>query len=214
MTRRTRVVVADPPWSFGDKLPGPKRGAASHYACMSVIDVCNFLPDMISDKEIPPLADDAVLLLWRVNSQQREALTVVRAWGFDDPTSEVVWVKTGGEVDDPGDLFKPPEEMMFEKAPPTLRMGMGRTVRNCHEVALLCRRGKPVTRSHSERSVIFAPRGEHSAKPEKFYSLVERLYKGPYVELFARRRRDNWLQIGDELPPICSAVPPATNRRI
>lgn len=194
MIRRTRVICADPPWSFGDALPGGGRGSIKHYACMSVIDVCNFLPDLIMRGEVPPIADDAVLFLWRVASQQREALAVARAWGFGDPTSEIPWVKTGHVTDD--------DSMQISEFDPVTQLGMGRTVRNCHEVALLCRRGKPVRQSASERSVIFAPRGEHSAKPEKFYALVQRLYKGPYVELFGRRRREGWLVLGDELPPI------------
>jgi len=31
-----RTIVADPPWPFGDKLPGPKRGAVKHYKGMSL----------------------------------------------------------------------------------------------------------------------------------------------------------------------------------
>ena len=45
------VLCADPPWKFGDSLPGPKRGAQKHYDVMSVEDICRF--------ELPPLADDA-----------------------------------------------------------------------------------------------------------------------------------------------------------
>lgn len=203
MTRRTRVICADPPWLFGDALPGGGRGSIKHYACMGVVDVCNFLPDLIMRGEVPPLADDAALFLWRVGTQQREALAVARAWGFNDPTSEVVWVKTTRDVDD-DDAAALLDGLEPEDVGPVLRMGMGRTVRNCHEVALICRRGRPETQSHSERSVIFAPRGEHSAKPEKFHALVQRLYKGPYVELFGRQRREGWLVIGDELPEVAA----------
>jgi N6-adenosine-specific RNA methylase IME4 len=40
----------------------------------------------------------------------------------------------------------------------------------------------------------------HSAKPEAFFTeLVEPLVCGPYVELFARRRRRNWHAIGNQL---------------
>jgi hypothetical protein len=41
-------------------------------------------------------------------------------------------------------------------------------------------------------SVIVAPKGEHSAKPELVYEIIERMYPGPYIELFARKRRANW----------------------
>lgn len=69
-----RVIVADPPWQFGDALPGPKRGATSHYETLSLGALKNF--------PLPPIADDAMLLLWRVAAMQQEALDVVKAWGF------------------------------------------------------------------------------------------------------------------------------------
>lgn len=182
--KRTRVVLADPGWKFGDNLPGGGRGALKHYRCDGIADICNWLPDLIMLGAVPPLADDAVLFLWRVNSMQREALAVVRAWGFDDPTSEVPWVKTtnDGKV---------------------VRLGMGRTVRNAHElceVCVLARKGKPKRIAANVDSVIFAPVGEHSEKPESLQDKIERLYPGPYVELNARRQRPGWLCIGDQLP--------------
>lgn len=179
-----RVLSADPAWLFGDPLPGKSRGASSNYPCMTLAEICNF--------ELPPIADDAWLTLWRVGSMQHEALAVARAWGFSPPVSEIVWVKT---TDDGR----------------RVRMGMGRTVRNAHEVALICRRGKP-SRAHADvPSVIFAPRGRHSEKPAAFYSAIERLAAGPYVELFARVERPGWTCYGNELgrAPQAAAAKPA-----
>jgi N6-adenosine-specific RNA methylase IME4 len=171
------VLVADPPWLFGDKLPGPKRGAESHYKCMDLDALRAF-----------PVPDADVLCLWRVGSMQLEALCVVKDWGFEMPTSEIVWVKTTLDGQ-------------------RIRMGMGRTVRNAHEVCLVCRKGKPKRSSAAVLSVIeapepepiYAPRTEHSAKPDAFYAAVEKLYPGPYIELFARRQREGWECHGDEL---------------
>lgn len=43
------------------------------------------------------------------------------------------------------------------------------------------------------------PRGEHSAKPDAFYDLVEQASPGPYLELFARRARlGDWHYWGDQ----------------
>jgi N6-adenosine-specific RNA methylase IME4 len=42
------------------------------------------------------------------------------------------------------------------------------------------------------------PRGQHSAKPDAFYDLVEAVSPGPYLELFARRARFGWSYWGDE----------------
>lgn len=170
-----RTVVADPAWLFGDKLPGPGRGASSHYSCMTLGELCTL--------RLPPIADDAWLFLWRVGSMQTDALALVRAWGFREPTSEIVWVKTR-------DRHVPSR---------ALRMGMGRTVRNVHEICLICRRGKPERLDAGVQSVFFAPRLEHSRKPDAFYTIVERLAPGPRVELFARQRRKGWTTIGNEL---------------
>jgi N6-adenosine-specific RNA methylase IME4 len=137
---------------------------------MSVDDLCRF--------ELPPLADDSLLFLWRVASMQQEALDVAKAWGFK-PKTEIVWHKltrTG-----------------------KTHFGMGHYTRASHETCLVCVRGRPKIKSRSVRSIFAAPVGRHSEKPSAFYSLVEELSEGPYVELFARRHRANWHCLGNEL---------------
>jgi len=49
------------------------------------------------------------------------------------------------------------------------------------------------------RSIFEAPVGRHSEKPHEFYSLVERMRKGPYAEIFARRYLPGWDCFGLEL---------------
>lgn len=167
-----RILLADPPWSFDDKLPGPKRGAESHYQCMSIEDICRF--------ELPELAPDCWLFLWRTGAHAREAFRVIDAWGFKYASSEIVWVKTTLDNSRP-------------------RMGMGRAVRNCHEVCLIAKRGKPVRLSASVPSVFMAPRRKHSEKPDAFYEAIESFAPGPRVELFARRTRPGWTCLGNEV---------------
>jgi len=172
ITQPFRVLVADPPWQFGDKLPGATRGAESNYKCMSLDDVRKF--------KLPPLADDAILLLWRVSAMQEEALSVCRAWGFV-PKSEIIWRK--------------------RTASGKRHFGMGRYVRAEHETCLIGSRGRGnlVVKRRNVRSVFSAPTGRHSEKPECFFDLVEQWLEGPYAELFARRKRAGWLCLGDEL---------------
>lgn len=173
MGEPAHVLVADPPWSFGDKLPGNGRGAEKHYVVLNQAGIEAF--------PLPPIADDALLFLWRVSSQPEEATRVARAWGFT-PKSEMVWLKKtpGGKV----------------------HFGMGRYVRLSHEVCMIATRGKGLRliRDRAVRSVFEAPTGRHSEKPEAFFDLVERLAPGPYVELFARRERAGWSCFGNELP--------------
>lgn len=167
---KTRVLCADPAWKFGDKLPGPKRGAQKHYALMSLADIKAF--------PLPPLHDNAILFLWRVSAMVEEAYQVVRAWGFV-PKSELVWVKrtkTGKR-----------------------HFGMGRTVRAEHESCIIATRGRVQVADRSVRSTFEAPVGEHSAKPDRFYEIVQQLSTGPYTELFARTQRRGWRQYGFEM---------------
>jgi N6-adenosine-specific RNA methylase IME4 len=168
-----KVIAIDPPWRFSDALPGNGRGAIKHYPCMTVPQLCEFA--------LPPLDPSAVLFLWRVSSMQREAFEVMDAWGFR-LHSEVVWRK----------LTKTGTKEHF---------GMGRIVRGAHETCLIGIRGKktPKVLDRGVRSVFSAPVGRHSEKPGAFYSLVERLFPGPYVELFARRHREKWTCFGNEL---------------
>lgn len=167
-----RCVVADPAWKFGDSLPGNGRGAAKHYDVMSTAAICAL--------QLPPIAADAHLFLWRVAAMQQDALDVVFHWGFA-VKSELVWLKrtTGGKR----------------------HFGMGRHVRAEHEVCLICTRGKGAgILDKSIRSTFEAPVGEHSTKPDAFYALVERLVPGPRLELFARRERSGWTGIGNQMP--------------
>lgn len=172
-----KVLCADPAWQFTDKLPGDTRGAERNYSCMTLEDVCQF--------SLPPLADDCVLFLWRVASMQQEALDVIKAWNFTLKT-EIVWLKKTVH----GNRW----------------FGMGHITRAEHEICLVATRGRPLVKSHSERSTfvtdfegLSAAIGRHSQKPEAFYQIVESLFDGPYVELFARRQRPGWTCLGNEL---------------
>jgi N6-adenosine-specific RNA methylase IME4 len=170
VSRLPSVLVADPPWKFGDSLPGPGRGASKHYPCMDVWSICNFA--------LPEMAEDAYLFLWRVSSMVLEAYTVCSFWGFT-PKTELVWrkmTKTGKQ-----------------------HFGMGWHLRAAHESCIVAVRGNPRPLVRNVRSVFDAPVGRHSAKPDEFYDIVEMLSPGPYVELFARRHRPGWQCHGNEL---------------
>lgn len=178
--RRFPVIVADPPWQFGDRLPGASRGAEKNYRVMSMPALETFLVSVEQDYKFG-VEQDAILFLWRVSAMVEEAYRIVRAWGFE-PKTEIVWRK------------------LTAKNLPWF--GMGRYVRASHESCIVAVRGRGLSciKSHSVRSMFEAQVGEHSAKPDAFYSLVEELTKGPYLELFARRRRAGWEHVGDELP--------------
>jgi N6-adenosine-specific RNA methylase IME4 len=120
--------------------------------------------------------DDSILWLWTTNAHMREAFGLLDVWGFEQKTI-LTWVKD--------------------------RFGTGDWLRGQTEHALLTVRGKPTVQLTNESTVLFAPVGAHSQKPDEFYTFVEKLCPAPrYCELFSRRARPNWDGHGDEHPPI------------
>jgi N6-adenosine-specific RNA methylase IME4 len=169
-----KILVADPPWRYDDKLG--KRGAAANYATLSVEDICRF--------PLPPLADDCVLFLWRVTVLQAAALDVVRMWGFTLKT-ELVWLKktsTGARWFGLGHTLRAEHETC-------LIATRGRPQVLNHSV-----RSTFVT----DFEGLSAVNTRHSAKPDEFYSIVESLFDGPRCEMFARKQRPNWTCLGDQ----------------
>lgn len=218
MAAKYSCIAADPPWKFGDKLPGKNRGAVKNYSVMTVDEIrglARWHGHEPADDKTPPMlamcgkrfaiADDCLLFLWRVSSMPQEALDVIRYWGFQ-PKSEIVWIKASSTyhakvLDDGGDR----EGDVVETH--TLHFGMGRYVRNCHETCLIAARGQAtkLIENHSTRSVFVAPvpRGKdgkivHSAKPPEFYEIVEGLVgRVSKLELFAREGRPGWTSAGN-----------------
>lgn len=130
--------------------------------------------EKISDLKVP-VAKDAVLFLWATSPKLREALTVMNAWNFEYKTS-MVWVKD--------------------------KVGMGYYSRGQHELLLIGTRGEISVPAPAKRrdSVIFAPVGNHSEKPEIVYEIIESMYPGRnYLELFARSKREGWTAWGLEV---------------
>ena len=87
MTEPIQTLVADPPWKYGDSLPGKGRGAEKHYAVMPLWEIKRF--------PLPELAKDARLFLWCTAPFLRPAYEVLEAWGFRDTMAQMVWHKLG-----------------------------------------------------------------------------------------------------------------------
>jgi N6-adenosine-specific RNA methylase IME4/predicted DNA-binding protein (UPF0251 family) len=82
---RYRVIYADPPWSYGNRMPPGTTEPRDHYPTMEVDEICA-LP-------IKNLAqDNAVLFLWATSPMVPESLQVIQAWGFKYKAS-FVWDK-------------------------------------------------------------------------------------------------------------------------
>ena len=67
--------------------------------------------------------------------------------------------------------------------------------------------------ARSQVNMVETRKREHSRKPDEQYAKIERLYDGPYLELFARRARPGWDVWGNEVAstvkiPMLSASAP------
>jgi len=174
---RAGVVYADPPWRFVTRSPkGRGRcpdGPLAHYATMTLEEVFE-LP--VAQEAAP----DAALFLWVTDPFLPMGLRLIEAWGFRYSTVAFTWAKT------------------LRSGRDGWHMGTGYWTRSNPEMCLLGVRGRPRRKSRSVRQLIVAPRREHSRKPDETYERIEALVAGPYLELFARTRRDGWTQMGDQ----------------
>ncbi len=167
------VLLSDNPWPYEEGAVPPDRALERHYPPMPIEDMLAMAPQVQA-----VTADNAVLYLWVTGkvTVTGEAVSVMRAWGFDG-RSTMVWVK---------DI-----------------MGMGYWARQRHEALFIGVKGDmPPPEEHLRPdSVITAARGTHSEKPVELYEVIERCYPGiPKVELFARDQpRNGWSRWGNTL---------------
>lgn len=191
------LVVVDPNWSADSG--GGGRGADSHYELADTASMA------IAYRRSPPWRDVGPGLLWlwatTLAFSKGDAHTLCRTLGFR-PCASFVWCKvdpaegygflTGHDVALPG-AWTPPA-----------RMGLGQWQRTEHEHLLLARRGdvKVPPPGARQRSVVYAPRGEHSAKPEEAWRVIEATSRGSLgddvvgVEFNARVQRAGWIACG------------------
>jgi N6-adenosine-specific RNA methylase IME4 len=175
MIEDSSVILADPPWKFLTRsVKGKGRSAEARYDCMTFADI----------KALPlaqMAAPDSLLLLWTTRTYLEQAFCVIAAWGHVYKTIAFTWVKPTKD----GKGFP---------------MGMGYHTRGNPELFLLATRGKGVQRLRRDvRELIISPRRKHSQKPDEAYDRIERLWPGPYLELFARNHRTGWKSLGDEV---------------
>jgi N6-adenosine-specific RNA methylase IME4 len=168
-----KTIYADPPWpeKGGGKI---RRGADRHYPLMPVKTII-----AMSAELQPFINNDAHLYLWVTNNYLPAGLDVMKAWGFDYKTT-ITWVKD--------------------------RMGLGQYFRGQSEHCLFGVRGVlPYKSIDGKRAqgvtAFYAPRTEHSRKPEEMHRMIERVSYAPRLELFARRPAAGWNIWGNQVLP-------------
>ncbi|MDP6590924.1 MAG: MT-A70 family methyltransferase [Alphaproteobacteria bacterium] len=171
------TILADPPWQFTNRTGkmAPEHKRLSRYSTMTLEDIAT-LP--VAELAAPT----AHLYLWIPNALLAEGLEVMKRWGFTYKTN-LVWYK-------------------IRKDGGPDRRGVGFYFRNVTELVLFGVRGKNARTLQPGRSManlISSRRREHSRKPDELYDVIESCSRGPYLELFARHARSNWIQWGDEI---------------
>lgn len=143
--------------------------AETHYPTMTIPEICA-LP--VAAHTMP----NAVLFMWVTaplllqNPGPRE---VIEAWGFT-PKTQRIWDKVDHNV--------------------------GHYVSVRHELLVIATRGSclPDRVTPMLDSVVTERKKGHSEKPESFRKDIERMYDGPYLELFGREKVDGWTVFGND----------------
>jgi len=175
--QRFGTVLADPPWRFQNRTGkvAPEHWRLSRYPTMRIEDILA-LP--VAELALPR----SHLYLWVPNALVHWGLEVMASWGFKYKTN-IVWFKTrkdGG-----------PD-----------RRGVGFYFRNVTELILFGVRGSLRTLPPGRRqpNIVRSRKREHSRKPDELFEIIEACSPEPYVELFARGRREGWASWGNEVP--------------
>lgn len=178
------TILIDPPWQFQNRTGkvAPEHQRLRRYRTMALDEI----------RALPVGAHAAAqshLYLWCPNALLPEGLDVLRAWGFKYKTN-IVWYKVRKDGGPDG-------------------RGVGFYFRNVTELLLFGVKGRLRTLApgRSQVNVLSTRKQEHSRKPDEMYDVIEACSPGPYLELFARMRRDNWSQWGDEVDSYAASRP-------
>lgn len=194
--RRYGTILADPPWPTGmwqegfsnkETHPNAMRGGtieaaidrikekpgSSFYTTMSMSAICSLPVSRI-------LKDDALVFIWVIETHLRDAFDLIDSWGLKYVCVAFIWGKVSVS-----DASRP--------AP-----GMGYWTRKCGEICLMAKRGKPKRINKSVTQLVLEPRRGHSRKPDAVPDVIRTMSSGPYLELFAREKREGWDAWGNE----------------
>ena len=170
-----QTILADPPWA---EVGGGKicRGAQGHYSLMKQKDLLELASQV---KRVT--APEAHLYLWVTNTFLEDGLELAKAWGFEYKTL-ITWGKD--------------------------RFGIGQYFRGQTEQCIFAVKGVlpykvEEGKRQQGRTLITAPRMEHSSKPLEMRTMIERVSYGPRLELFGRKVPAEWDAIGLELEDVC-----------
>lgn len=181
------LIYADCPWSYemySEK--GYEKSPDAHYDTMTLAQL-----KALRDDVMFATAEDAVCVMWAVFPMLPAAIDLMAHWGFTYCTGGP-WAKltrTGKQA-----------------------FGTGYVLRGAAECFLIGKRGAPRIKNRATRNMLYGGdvpdnlldigvtvntlRREHSRKPDEMYGLLENLFDGRYLELFAVDPRPGWASWG------------------
>ncbi len=175
---RYPTIVIDPPWPYDEGWPGWGLTRAERLA----LPYSSMTLDEIRDLPVASLiAPEGYVFIWTTNRYLEDAFAIARGWTLR-PRQTLTWCKPP-RGKGPGGMFATTTEFVIVAQ----RIGPRSNAR-----------GQRTHGTRHDSSWFEWPRGPHSAKPEAFLDLVERVAPGPYLELFARRDRLGWDTWGNE----------------
>lgn len=184
-----RAIMIDPPWTYKvwAASNGDTRLAGNHYPLLTNEELKKLNMQCL-------MAEDCAVFVWVTWPLLVEAIDIIQCWGLTYKTLAFNWVKLGAKG-----------KVLFN---------MGHWTRANSEPCLLFTKGSPKRKSQSvaqtivddgqlflfeDNNTILAQTLAHSAKPREAYERVEQLVAGPYLDIFARRKRKGWDAIGNEI---------------
>ena len=169
------TILADPPWRFKNRTGkvAPEHKRLNRYDTLSLEEIMEIPVSLVS-------AEKSHLYLWVPNALLQEGLEVMKEWGFQYKAN-IVWHKIRKDGGPDG-------------------RGVGFYFRNTTELVLFGIRGKMRTLSpgRSQVNIIRTQKQEHSRKPLELYQICEKCSPGPYLEIFARGKKEGWDVFGNQ----------------
>lgn len=187
--KATGTIIIDPPWPYAvgagisDPRPVDYRGRErrkQHYQTMSL--------EALRELPIGKLGD--YLFLWSTVGFIEQSYALIRAWGFT-PVTAIFRVKVRALELREQDGGKP--RLSFRP-----HYGVGHWFRGAVEPIIVAKKKNAPT-IRSKYIGLFSAASRHSRKPTSLHEVIEELYPRPYVEVFAREGRKNWVTMGNEV---------------
>ncbi len=170
--KKYKIIYADPPWQYNDKLVSMGGSAESHYKVMTIDDICNLDVNSIAH-------EDCILFCWGTWPLTPEIFRVIESWGFEFKTCGFIWIK--------------------EHMSGTSKMGMGHWTRGNSEYCLIGVKGKPKRIAADVSQIVKSEIKEHSQKPDIIRKNIVKLCGDlPRIELFARTLISGWDVFGND----------------